>query len=64
MEYEYGEYALDENVEMDEEELLAYGYGEAMMVNQNQGVQVQLPAVNQVQQQQRAAHDGVKYSSD
>jgi len=53
MEYEYGEYALDENVEMDEEELLAYGYGEAMMVNQNQGVQVQLPAVNQVQQQQR-----------
>ena len=55
MEYEYGEYALDENVEMDEEELLAYGYGEAMMVNQNQGVQVQLPAVNQVQQQQRAA---------
>jgi len=55
MEYEYGEYALDENVEMDEEELLAYGYGEAMMVNQNQAVQVQLPAVNQVQQQQRAA---------
>jgi len=55
MEYEYGEYALDENVEMDEEELLAYGYGEAMMVNQNQGVQVQLPAVNQVQQQQGAA---------
>jgi len=54
MEYEYGEYALDENVEMDEEELLAYGYGEAMMVNQNQAVQVQLPAVNQVQQQQRA----------
>jgi len=54
MEYEYGEYALDENVEMDEEELLAYGYGEAMMVNQNQGVQVQLPAGTQVQQQQRA----------
>ena len=53
MEYEYGEYALDENVEMDEEELLAYGYGEAIMVNQNQAVQVQLPAVNQVQQQQR-----------
>jgi len=55
MEYEYGEYALDENVEMDEEELLAYGYGEAMMVNQNQGVQVQQPAGTQVQQQQRPA---------
>jgi len=53
MEYEYGEYALDENVEMDEE-LLGYGYGEAMVVNQNQLLQVQQPVRIQTQQPQRA----------
>jgi len=69
MDYEYGEYALDENVEL-EEDFLQFNYGEPIVVNQQQTVQIktvpqrhpqqvqhqQVPQQQQRQQQQQRHH--------
>ena len=52
MDYEYGEYALDENVEL-EEEFLQFNYGEPIVVNQQQTVQIKTVPQRHPQQVQQ-----------